>query len=1151
MHRTRGGGSVVWFTQVVDGLEVYPARVSVLVAADGALVAVGGRPHELPTPAARGDVRPDEAVAIALSDLFETPIDAALLSDAGPRADGWRGWTLAPGAEVAAGLAFREEARTRSIWTPTPWGLIPAFRVEVQARSLDDDDQAWAYLIDASSGAVLRRVDLVHDGSFRVWLTDDLRPEAGPEEDYLPHPTGVPQSGFPAYVAPALVEVTAFNTNPDGESDPWLPPDATTLSSNNVDVYLDLSAPSGFGAGDHRPSTSTPGVFDALYDPTLAPNASDAQLSASAQPVFVLANWLHDWYYDAGFVEAVGNAQVDNFGRGGWGGDPVVVEAQDYGFGGAANMLVPGDGASPRLQVGNWPGSPNRPGALDATIVGHEWIHHMHLRLVYCLASQCIAESEGWSDFLALHMLLDEGDDLDGSYAIATYAARQISLDSAYFGARRYPYSASFANNPLTLRHIGQSAALPTSAPRNPFTGGTNNEVHRAGEVWAQMLWQAYTELLRDTLGPTPRLSWDEARRRMSEYAVTAMMLAPVDPSYTEQRDVLLAAAREVDADDFAAFARGFAARGAGTCAVGAARESSSFDDVVEGFEVAAIPVVTSLGIDDGLASCDGDGALDAGEVGRARFRVANLGAVPITGATLSVVSAVDAVTLPDGGVVPLDDVPAGGERVVEVPVALDAGAVGPVDAVLELTLTTPSVCDGEQVYTVSALVSYERVPASTFVETVELDAAGWTAAGTSGVWSIRRLAPGDHAFHGADSGRQTAARLISPPMTVAPGAALSVALRHAYRFEADMTGDGPTYYDGGIIEVSTNGGGSWQDVANLTTSPYPGTIVNGSSPLGGRAAFVGESPAYPELEALTLDLGDSFGGKTVRLAFTIVTDAFVGDAGWLVDDVAVSGLVAPPFDAAVAAVSPEVFADGDDDGFGAGIGAPLCPVPDGYAALDGDCEDGDDAIFPGATEACNGADDDCDGDTDEALSCDDPGPESAAEPGPEQVVEPGPEPIAEPGPEPVVEPGPEPIADDEVVEDVDDADVAEAVEDVDDTDVIEVYEDVDLTADTGASGDTDEGDGATAVDTAPTADTAPGADTVWLADTTPEEDTAAGEDVCTTGDCAPDTAAQGGRSSGCSGGGGAPGWALWLGLLALLGRLRGALSRGLAARRP
>jgi len=44
----------------------------------------------------------------------------------------------------------------------------------------------------------------------------------------------------------------------------------------------------------------------------------------------------------------------------------------------------------------------------------------------------------------------------------------------------------------------------------------------------------------------------------------------------------------------------------------------------------------------------------------------------------------------------------------------------------------------------------------------------------------------------------------------------------------------------------------------------------------------------------------------------------------------------------------------------------------DGYAEVDGDCDDIDAAIHPGAVEIANAKDDDCDGDVDEGLGDDD-----------------------------------------------------------------------------------------------------------------------------------------------------------------------------------
>ena len=58
-------------------------------------------------------------------------------------------------------------------------------------------------------------------------------------------------------------------------------------------------------------------------------------------------------------------------------------------------------------------------------------------------------------------------------------------------------------------------------------------------------------------------------------------------------------------------------------------------------------------------------------------------------------------------------------------------------------------------------------------------------------------------------------------------------------------------------------------------------------------------------------------------------------------------------------------YQDGDGDGFGFSPRRSCEPGPS-FVAVDGDCDDGDAAIFPGGVEWCNGLDDDCDLDTDE-----------------------------------------------------------------------------------------------------------------------------------------------------------------------------------------
>ena len=91
--------------------------------------------------------------------------------------------------------------------------------------------------------------------------------------------------------------------------------------------------------------------------------------------------------------------------------------------------------------------------------------------------------------------------------------------------------------------------------------------------------------------------------------------------------------------------------------------------------------------------------------------------------------------------------------------------------------------------------------------------------------------------------------------------------------------------WDGGILEVSTNGGTSWTQLTDsvLLTDPYDGPFLSGN-PLGTVRAWCGDPQDW--LNAI-VNL-DTYAGKSVSFRFRLGSDTSVGREGWTIDDVAV-----------------------------------------------------------------------------------------------------------------------------------------------------------------------------------------------------------------------------------------------------------------------
>lgn len=567
--------------QRVDGKEVFNSDVTAAVDRGNQVISVAGQffPGASQTAAASREaaVTPDEvAISRAAFDLTSFAYAAADFSrvtsaaDAGP----YRHYEYS-----GPGPAFERPVRLKDVMFPLGEGqFVPAYYMELWIAGFP----AFSYVIDAvDEPDLLYRKNLTSQiaFSYRVHNTGDavFRPHDGPAPG-TPHPKGTP-NGFQAKtVKEKLIKLDSLLPG-----DSWLPPNAQTTDGNNCLAYADLKSPNGFSQGDVIGKVSSPQTFDYKYDHT-KPASDTTNLQNSLVGMFFHVNWLHDRWYEAGFDEASGNAQKDNFGRGGIGGDPILAEGNDFSGTDNANMATPSDGASPRMQMFEFKGTGpiSRTSNHEALITFHEMGHYVTNRLVGNANGltnvQGRAMGEGWGDFFAICMTSQAKD----NFATGVFAAggwtdvTPTYKENYYFSIRRYPYSADMTRNPLTFKHIGNNVVLPSGPPINPNPSG-NNEVHNAGEVWCSMLWEVFVNLVT-------KHGHANAEKRMLAYVIGGLKMTPPQPTFTQARDGILTAVNTIGAADLPEVKAGFAKRGIGTGAISPPSSSSSLAGVVESF---------------------------------------------------------------------------------------------------------------------------------------------------------------------------------------------------------------------------------------------------------------------------------------------------------------------------------------------------------------------------------------------------------------------------------------------------------------------------------------------------------------------------------------------------------------------------------------
>jgi hypothetical protein len=587
---SRQGLPTVHLKQRLDGVEVFQGDIKAAVDANNNVISVTGQAFAGAGASASrrgrtsraGHLSAQAAIAKAASDLTGVEYSAKDFKAAGKptEEDPYQHFEF-KAAKADERPGFERPVRLKDVMFPLGDSqFVPGYYIELWV----DDYPAFSYVVDAiDTPDVLFRKNLSSPATFkyRVHNTGDslFRPEDGPAPG-SPHPTGVP-NGFQA--KPVKEKLIAIDSLLPGH--PWLETGAKFTSGNNCIAYADLKAPHGFGTGDVRGKVTAPGVFDYTYDHTKDSTAPN-NLQSSLVGMFFHVNWLHDRWYEAGFDEASGNAQMKNFGLGGLEGDPILAEGADFTGTDNAVMDTPADGASPRMQmftfVGPQPANPKRTSNFEALITFHEMGHYITNRLVGNASGlgnvQGRAMGEGWGDFFAVCMTSQATDNFaKGTFAVGGWTDLTPTFkENYYFSIRRYPYSADMTKNPLTFKHISGNAVLPAGPVRHPTPGGPD-EFHNAGEVWCAMLWEVFVALVK-------KLKHEEAEKRMLKYVIGGLKQTPSQPTFTQARDGVLSAVAALNPGDLPDVKKAFAKRGIGKKAVSPPSSSTNLTGVVEDF---------------------------------------------------------------------------------------------------------------------------------------------------------------------------------------------------------------------------------------------------------------------------------------------------------------------------------------------------------------------------------------------------------------------------------------------------------------------------------------------------------------------------------------------------------------------------------------
>lgn len=825
------------------------------------------------------------------------------------------------------------------VYFPTEPGIaVPSWAVIIwQPRN------AYFLITDARNGVVLWRKNITEDqtqaATYNIWANPNAMINVAESPfPFTPGPTspnGQQPPALPRTTLSLIGNEGVYNFNNNG----WINDGGTTTDGNAVEAGLDRDSTNGVDTVNGKPDGTAARIFDFPINPGVPTNPTsglgDSPLPATGagstptpcitpgtnQPMtnyqkaavtqlFYITNRYHDEMYRLGFTEAAKNFQDNNFGRGGLGGDRISAEAQDCSGTNNANFSTPPDGTRGRMQMYIWTApNPDFDGDLDADIVVHELTHGLSNRLhgngSGLTSNMSRGMGEGWSDFYAHAMLSEPSDPLNGIYTIggyATYLLSGVGFNNYYYGIRRFPKAVmaftggpnNRPHNPLTFADIDATQMNLSDGAYPPAFTGTADQVHNMGEVWSSALWEIRARYIN-------RLGWAIGNRRILQHVTDGMKLAPLNPTFLQERDAIVAAAQAGgDANDVADIWAGFAIRGMGFSAVVNNQGSGGGTTrVTEAFDLPNLTQTAAITISD--LGGNNNGYAEPGEP-----IIVNLPLTNNTGLSANSTTA----QLVGGGSANYGTIANNTTQTLGLSYTVPPST--PCGSTLNLTFNvnsslgpisfTRSISVGVPITTLSE--NFDGVTAPSFP-------AGWTvtteSGGTAFVNSTANPSTPPNAAFALDPltvGGGTS--LVSPTIAISSAAA-TLSFRHSYDTEAG--------WDGGVLEISINGG-AFQDIlaagGSFVTNGYNGQLGSGTNnPIANRNAWNGNSLGYL---TTTARLPAAAAGQNVQFRWRFGADDNTAATGWYIDDVKVIGNYQCSFTPGVSRARADFDGDGKTD---------------------------------------------------------------------------------------------------------------------------------------------------------------------------------------------------------------------------------------------